>query len=160
MIFNISDQLNQALPAKGRLMALDVGTKRIGVALCDESRFLATPKLIINRLSNQQDFEKITKFITENQVAAVVVGRPLNMDGSAIPMTEFCERFAQNLDIFLEKKLPIFLFEERLSSFEAREIKSLGGTSRKKNKFIDDIAASVILQHFLDTANSILPSNF
>ena len=65
-------------------------------------------------------------------------------------MTEFCERFAQNLDIFLEKKLPIFLFEERLSSFEAREIKALGGTSRKKNKFIDDIAASIILQHFLD----------
>jgi len=160
MIFNISDQLNQALPAKGRLMALDVGTKRIGVALCDESRFLATPKLIINRLSNQQDFEKIVKFIIENQVVAVVVGRPLNMDGSAIPMTKFCERFAQNLDIFLEKKLPIFLFEERLSSFEAREIKALGGTSRKKNKFIDDIAASVILQHFLDTANSILPSNF
>ena len=154
MIFNISDQLNQALPAKGRLMALDVGTKRIGVALCDESRFLATPKLIINRLSNQQDFEKITKFITENQVVAVIVGRPLNMDGSAIPMTEFCERFAQNLDIYLEKKFPIFLFEERLSSFEAREIKALGGTSRKKNKFIDDIAASIILQHFLDLASS------
>ena len=159
MIFNISDQLNQALPAKGRLMALDVGTKRIGVALCDESRFLATPKLIINRLSNQQDFQKIAKFITENQVVAVVVGRPLNMDGSAISMTEFCERFAQNLNIFLEKKLPIFLFEERLSSFEAREINASGGISRRKNKFIDDIAASVILQHFLDTANSIPLSN-
>lgn len=153
MIFNISDQLNQALPAKGRLMALDVGTKRIGIALSDESRFLATPKLIINRLSNQQDFEKIAKFITENQVVAAIVGRPLNMDGSAIPMTEFCERFAKNLDIFLKEKFPIFLFEERLSSFEAREIKALGGTSRKKNKFIDDIAASIILQHFLDLSS-------
>ena len=150
MIFNISDQLNQALPAKGRLMALDVGTKRIGIALSDESQFLATPKLIINRLSNQQDFEKIAKFITENQVVAVIVGRPLNMDGSAITMTEFCERFTQNLDIFLEKKFPIFLFEERLSSFEAREINASGGISRKKDKFIDDIAASIILQHFLE----------
>jgi putative Holliday junction resolvase len=150
MIFNIYNQLNQALPEKGRLLALDVGTKRIGVALCDESRFLASPKLIINRLSNQQDFEKIAKFIIENQVVAIIVGRPLNMDGSAIPMTKFCERFAQNLDIFLEKKFPIFLFEERLSSFEAREVKTLGGVSRKKNKFIDDIAASIILQHFLD----------
>jgi putative Holliday junction resolvase len=150
MIFNISDQLNQALPAKGRLMALDVGTKRIGVALCDESRFLATPKLIINRLSNQQDFEKIAKFIAENQVVAVIIGRPLNMDGSAIPMTEFCERFAQNFDTFLGEKFPIFLFEERLSSFEAREINASGGISRKKDKFIDDIAASIILQHFLD----------
>jgi putative Holliday junction resolvase len=155
MIFNISDQLNQALPAKGRLMALDVGTKRIGVAISDESRFLATPKLIINRLSNQRDFEKIAKFITENQVVAVIVGRPLNMDGSAIPMTEFCERFAQNLDIFLEKKVPIFLFEERLSSFEAREINASGGISRKKDKFIDDIAASIILQHFLDLISGL-----
>jgi putative Holliday junction resolvase len=150
MIFNIYNQLNQALPKKGRLLALDVGTKRIGVALCDESRFLASPKLIINRLSNQQDFEKIAKFIIENQVVAIIVGRPLNMNGSEIPMTKFCERFAQNLDIFLEKKFPIFLFEERLSSFEAREVKTLGGVSRKKNKFIDDIAASIILQHFLD----------
>ncbi|MES2961675.1 MAG: Holliday junction resolvase RuvX [Pseudomonadota bacterium] len=155
MIFNISDQLNQALPAKGRLMALDVGTKRIGIALSDESRFLATPKLIINRLSNQQDFEKIAKFITENQVVAVIVGRPLNMDGSAIPMTEFCERFAQNLDIFLKDKFPIFLFEERLTSFEAREINASGGISRKKDKFIDDIAASIILQHFLDLVSGL-----
>jgi putative Holliday junction resolvase len=155
MIFNISDQLNQALPAKGRLMALDVGTKRIGVALSDESRFLATPKLIINRLSNQQDFEKIVKFITENQIVAAIIGRPLNMDGSAIPMTEFCERFAQNLDIYLEKKFPIFLFEERLSSFEAREINASGGISRKKDKFIDDIAASIILQHFLDMISGL-----
>jgi putative Holliday junction resolvase len=155
MIFNISDQLNQALPAKGRLMALDVGTRRIGVALSDESRFLATPKLIINRLSNQQDFEKIAKFITENQIVAAIVGRPLNMDGSVIPMTEFCERFAQNLDIYLEKKFPIFLFEERLSSFEAREINASGGISRKKDKFIDDIAASIILQHFLDMISGL-----
>jgi len=155
MIFNISDQLNQALPAKGRLMALDVGTKRIGIALSDESRFLATPKLIINRLSNQQDFEKIVKFITENQIVAAIIGRPLNMDGSAIPMTEFCERFAQNLDIYLEKKFPIFLFEERLSSFEAREINASGGISRKKDKFIDDIAASIILQHFLDMVSGL-----
>jgi len=63
-------------------------------------------------------------------------------------MIEFCERFAQNFDIFLEKKLPIFLFEERLSSFEARKINALGGISRKKDKFIDDIAASVICSIF------------
>jgi putative Holliday junction resolvase len=153
MIFNNPDQLNQALPAKGRIMALDVGTKRIGIAICDESRFLSTPKLILNRLSNIQDFEKIQKFIIENQIVAIVIGRPLNMDGSAIPMTEFSERFAKNFDDFLENKFPIFLFEERLSSFEAREVKTLGGVSRKKNKFIDDIAASFILQHFLDSVS-------
>ena len=149
MIFKNLDQLNQALPSKGRLMALDVGTKRIGVAISDESRFLATPKLILQRLSNQKDFEKIKKFLEENQIVAIVIGRPLAMDGSAIPMTEFSEKFAQNFDDFLENKLPIFLFEERLTSFEARDVNA-SGVSRKKNKFIDDIAASFILQHFLD----------
>ncbi len=149
MIFNNLSPVNQALPSKGRLMALDVGSKRIGIAISDESRFLATPKLILERLSNQKDFEKIKKFSEENQIVAIVIGRPLAMDGSAIPMTEFSEKFAKNFDDFLENKLPIFLFEERLTSFEARDVNA-SGVSRKKNKFIDDIAASFILQHFLD----------
>lgn len=149
MIFNNFDQVNQALPHKGRIMALDVGSKRIGIAISDETRFLATPKLILQRQSNQKDFEKIRKFLQENQIVAIVIGHPLNMDGSAIPMTEFSEKFAKNIDEFLENKLPIFLFEERLTSFEARDVNA-SGVSRKKDKFIDDIAASFILQHFLD----------
>lgn len=153
MIFNSSDQLNQDLPQKGRLMAIDVGTKRIGIALSDESRFIATPKLILNRQSNQKDFAKIQEFISENKVAAIVIGLPLTMEGKTQPMSEFAEKFAENLDEFLEKKLPIFLFEERLSSFEAREAHH-SELSRKKNKFVDDIAASFILQHFLDQTNS------
>ncbi|MBP7710808.1 MAG: Holliday junction resolvase RuvX [Rickettsiales bacterium] len=152
MIFNNLDTVNQALPSKGRLMALDVGTKRIGLALSDEGRFLATPKLILERQSNLKDFEKIKKFLDENQVVAIVIGRPLNMDGSAIAMTEFSEKFAKNFDDFLENKFPIFLFEERLTSFEARDVNA-SGVSRKKNKFVDDIAASFILQHFLDSVS-------
>lgn len=148
-IFRNSDQLNQALLPKGRLMGLDVGTKRIGLAVSDESRFIATPKLIINRLSNLKDFEKIKKFIEENLIVGIVIGRPVNMDGSQIVMTEFCERFAKNFDDFLENKLPIFLFEERLSSFSARDA-NVSQLSRKNNKFVDDIAASFILQHFLE----------
>ena len=150
-IFRNSDQLNQALLPRGRFLGLDVGTKRIGLAISDESRFIATPKLIINRLSNLKDFEKIKKFIEENLAVGIVIGRPVNMDGSQIAMTEFCERFAKNLDDFLENKFPIFLFEERLSSFSAREA-NVSELSRKKNKFVDDIAASFILQHFLDDA--------
>ena len=130
-------------------MGLDVGTKRIGLAVSDESRFIATPKLIINRLSNLKDFEKIKKFIEENLIVGIVIGRPVNMDGSQIVMTEFCERFAKNFDDFLENKLPIFLFEERLSSFSARDV-NVSELSRKKNKFVDDIAASFILQHFVE----------
>jgi putative Holliday junction resolvase len=150
MIFTDFNQVNQALPKSGRLIALDLGTKRIGIALSDETRFLATPKLILNRLSNVQDFAKIKNFIAENSVVAIVIGHPFQMDGSPQPMTEFAEKFAKNFDEFLEGKFPIFLFEERLSSSEAREFNS-SPLSRKKNKFIDDIAASVILQHFIDS---------
>ncbi len=149
MIFNNPNQVNQALPNKGRILAIDVGTKRIGIALSDESRFIASPKMIISRQSNSQDFEKIKKFIEENLIVAIVVGRPIDMDGSLIPMTQFSENFAKNLDDFLGNKFPIFLFEERLTSFEARDVNA-SAISRKKGKFIDDIAASFILQHFLD----------
>lgn len=150
MIFNNSNQVNQDLPAKGRIVAIDVGTKRIGLALSDESRFIATPKLVIARKSNQQDFEKIKKFIEENLVVAIVIGRPINMEGQITEMTKFSERFAEKFDEFLQKKFPIFLFEERLTSFEAKNIDA-SELSRKKGDFVDDIAASFILQHFLDS---------
>ena len=130
-------------------MALDVGTKRIGIAISDASRLIANPKLIINRQSNQKDFEKIRDFISENQIVGIVVGLPVNMDESIIPMTEFVEKFTKNLDEFLAEKFPIVFFDERLTSFEARSIHA-SKLSRKKNKFVDDIAASVILQHLLD----------
>lgn len=151
MIFNNFNQQNQALAKQGRLMGIDVGTKRIGIAISDATRFIATPKLIINRLGNARDFEKIKNLIAEHEIIGLVIGLPVNMDRSVIPMTEFAQNFAEDLDEFLEKKLPIFLFDERLSSFEARSFHA-SGLSRKKNKFVDDIAASVILQHFLDSA--------
>ena len=149
MIFNDLNQVNQALPAKGRLMALDLGTKRIGIALSDETRFIATPKLVITRKSNEADFLKIKNFIDENRVVAIVIGRPINMDGQRTEMTNFSENFIEKFDEFLEKKLPLFPFEERLTSFEAKEAHA-SDLSRKKNEFVDDIAASLILQHFLD----------
>jgi putative holliday junction resolvase len=154
MIFNNPNQVNQDLPAKGRIVAIDVGTKRIGIALSDETRFIATPKLVIARKSNQQDFEKIRKFIEENLVVAIVIGRPINMEGQITEMTKFSERFAENFDNFLQKKIPIFLFEERLTSFEAKNIDA-SELSRKKGEFVDDIAASFILQHFLDSLSLV-----
>jgi putative Holliday junction resolvase len=152
MIFSDFDQSNQALPKKGRILALDVGTKRIGFALSDETQFIATPKFILNRQSNQKDFVKIAEFIDQNNVAAIVIGCPINMDESPIAMTEFVQKFTKNLNEFLQDKLPIFLFEERLTSFEARDIRA-SRLSTKKIKFIDDIAASFILQHFLEIAH-------
>ena len=150
MIFTNKAQLFQALPKNGRLLALDIGTKRIGVAISDEDRFIATPKLIINRQSNLKDFAKIAEFISTNLVCAIIIGLPLNMNESNSKMAEFVKKFGENLDDFFEKKLPIIFFDERLTSFEARNFNS-SQLSRKKNKFFDDIAASLILQHFLQS---------
>ena len=131
-------------------MAIDVGSKRIGIAKSDETRIIASPKLIINRLSNAKDFTKIFQLIAEYQISALVVGYPVNMDGSAIEISKFAQNFAENLNEFLENKFPIFLFEERLSSFEARTLGYNKISRNHKSKFVDDIAASIILQHFLD----------
>lgn len=143
--------INQAVKRPAKLLGLDVGSKRIGVALCDETWLVATPKLVLTRQSNVKDFAKILEIIEQNKAVGVVIGLPLQMNGGASEMSKFVEKFAQNLDEFLEKKLPIFLFDERLSSFEAREFNA-SELSRKKNKFYDDIAASVILQNFIDLA--------
>ncbi len=150
MIFSNSNQLNQAFEAQGRLMALDVGTKRIGIAISDATRLIATPKLVLHRQSNLKDFEKIKNFISENNIVGIVIGLPVHMDESEIPMTEFVQKFTKNLNEFLEEKLPIVFFDERLTSYEARRIHA-SELSRKKDEFVDDIAASVILQHCLDS---------
>lgn len=146
-IFSNKSQLNQAIPSLGRIMALDVGSKRIGIATCDETRTITNPRLVLSRQSNLKDFAKIKDFIAENKIIAIIIGLPLNMDGSPSEISKFVENFTQNLDDFLEKELPILLFDERLTSFAAREIEA-SALSRKK-EFYDDIAASVILESFL-----------
>jgi putative Holliday junction resolvase len=154
MIFNNKDQVNQDYKANvaksGSLLGIDVGTKRIGIAVSDKTRFIATPKLVINRQSNLKDFAKIANLIKEYESCAIVMGYPVNMKGELTDMSRFVTEFAKNLDEFLEKKLPIFFFEERLTSFEAKGFAASELSRKKGNDFVDDIAASLILQHFLD----------
>lgn len=151
MIYNSSEQLKQDLPHKGRLVGLDVGTKTIGVAICDDSWLIASPKLTIKRQGEKTDFPKIKNIINENKIAAIVVGLPLNMDGTESKMSEFVRKFTKNLDEFLGD-IKIVFFDERLSSFEAEEIMREAQTKRnRKDEVIDQIAASVILQSALDS---------
>ena len=132
----------------GRLMALDVGTKRIGIATCDATRLIATPRAILNRHSNISDLAKIKEFAEENEVVGIVIGLPIGY----VETCKIIKNFAENLEKILEKKIPIILFDESLSSFEAKEIHA-SPLSRKKNKFVDDIAAAIILEHFLQSDN-------
>lgn len=102
--------------------------------------------MILNRQNHLDDFAKIKNFVEENEAVGIVIGLPI---GSP-EMMSVIKSFAKKLDEFLEKKIPITLFDERLSSFEAKEIHA-SPLSRKKNKFVDDIAASIILEHFLQS---------
>jgi len=156
-IFNDLENTNQVLSKSGRLLGIDVGTKRIGIAVSDASRFIATPKLIIARQSNAKDFEKIKQLIEEYEVVGIVAGLPISMDGVEGEMTHFSREFTANLDEYLTGKFPIFFFDERLTSFEAREFgfsKISRQRANSRYRYIDDIAASLILQGFLDVSGS------
>ena len=153
-IFNTFSSINQEykkhLPQTGRLVGIDLGTKRIGIAVTDEDRMIANPKFIIARSKLGTDLAKIKEFMDEYQVCAIVLGYPIQLDNSDNEMTKVSENFAEILDEYFAGEMPIFLFEERLTSFEAKDI-DRSGISKRKGKHIDDIAASLILQHFIDS---------
>ncbi len=141
----------KSIPSQGKLMAIDVGTRRIGLADCDFTQTITTPRLIIKRQSNLKDFEVIKDFITENGIKGIIIGFPAHMDRTYHEMSEFTVKFTTSLDQYLQEqdvKISIVLFDERLSSFEAEEI-ARSIPSRKKLKHFDDIAARVILDDFL-----------
>lgn len=155
-IFNILNQANQDhktnIKNTGRLLGLDLGTKRIGFAITDETQTFVSPKQILNRQNLQSDLIKIAKFIDEYQISTIILGYPIQLDNSNNDMTNISLEFANNLNDFLQDKLPILLFEERLTSFEAKNIARelrQKNQQKRKNKHIDDIAAAIILEHFL-----------
>jgi len=153
MIFKEISVCKKNLPIKGRILALDVGTKKIGVAICDETQTIATPKLIIKRQSNLKDFATLLSIIQENPVIAIIFGFPIKMDGSENLMSDFVMRFAINFEKFLEdlsiKNISLVIFDERLTSFKARGFvnKSMKKSAKKD---YDDVSASLILEHFLN----------
>jgi len=134
----------------GRLLALDVGERRVGVAVSDPMGWLARPLTIIHRRSKKEDFAAIARLVEEQQAVAVVVGYPLNMDGSVGPQARRVARYAAALE--RELPVPVILWDERLSSEEAAErLRSVAGSRRRRRKYLDDAAAAVILQEYLDS---------
>jgi putative Holliday junction resolvase len=135
------------LPAKAKIMALDLGRKKIGIATTDEGRIFAIPKTIITRKSNIIDFNKIISIMQENNIFALICGLPLMPNGSCGEMADFALCFASKFYDHYVKittlDIDILMFDERLSSFSARTF------IVNKSKAYDDIAASLILQDFL-----------
>ena len=139
-----------ALPPRGRLLALDVGSKTIGLAVSDVERSIASALHTVHRRKFAQDAE-VLKFEVEQQNAiGLVVGYPLNMDGSEGPRCQSTRAFVRELEKFIA--LPTLLWDERLSSAKAEEAMMEAQLSRvKREQRIDKIAAAVILQGFLDS---------
>jgi len=139
----------QLLPAKGRLVGLDVGSDTIGVAVSDAGRMVASPNLTIYRKRWMDDVAALTAMMEGQEIAGFVVGYPLNMDGSTGPRAQATRAFARNLNG--EFSLPILLWDERLSTAAVTRMMIEGDLSRaRRDVLVDKLAASYILQGVLD----------
>jgi len=131
-----------------RLMGLDLGERRIGVAVSDPSRVLARGIEVIERRSVEKDLEAIARLTEEYEVEAMVVGFPRRLNGTAGEEARKAEAFAAQIEAHLG--LPVILWDERLSTVRAARALAEGG-KRKRRLGIDAVAAVVILQDYLDS---------
>ena len=138
----------EALPDGGRLAGLDVGTKTIGLALCDAQWTFATPAELIRRGKFQADLERLRAFAAAQTVVGLVVGLPLNLDGSDSPRTQSVRAFARNL---LPLGLPILLWDERWSTQAVtRALIDADASRARRAELVDKMAAAYILQGAID----------
>ena len=138
---------------KCRLIGLDLGSKRIGVSICDEKQLIATPLKTINRNTLTELISELKAIIDENNIKGIIIGNPLNMDGSsgrsAQSVKDTSQKIEENINI------PICLWDERLSTVGAFNLSSqLDITVSKREKKIDENAAAFILQGAIDFLNN------
>lgn len=137
-----------ALPTGGRLLGLDVGTKTIGTALCDAGWSFASPALLVKRTKFTLDKAALVTLIGQQQVRGLVIGLPLNLDGTDSPRTQSTRAFARNL---ADLDLPILLWDERWSTAAVERQMIAEDLSRaKRAERVDKLAASYILQGAID----------
>jgi putative Holliday junction resolvase len=133
----------------GRVMALDVGKIRVGVALSDPLGYTAQPLLTLWRKSRGEDFRSLLRLIRKYQVVEILVGNPLHMSGDISPWAAKVQEFADELRE--RSGLPVHLWDERLSSVAAHEILNEAGHPQRDRKYvIDQVAAVVILRGWME----------
>jgi putative pre-16S rRNA nuclease len=138
----------QALPNGGKLAGLDVGTKTIGVAVCDSEWHFAGPAETIRRAKFTADLERLRAFVERNAIIGFVIGLPLSMDGSDSPRTQSVRAFARNL---APLALPILLWDERWSTQAVERAMIAADVSRaRRTQAVDKLAAAHILQGAID----------
>ena len=138
---------------KCRLIGLDLGSKRIGVSICDEKQLIATPFKSINRSTAKELIDELKNIIEENNIKGIVIGNPLNMDGSSGSSAQSVKDTSNNIEKGIN--LPICLWDERLSTVGAFNLSSqLDVNVTKREKKIDENAAAFILQGAIDFLNN------
>lgn len=141
---------------KPRILGLDVGEKRIGIAVSDPMGWLAQPVKTLHRSDVEADFKEIADYVAANKVAKIVVGLPKNMDGTIGFQGESVQAYAEDLKKYLTPEVEVCFWDERLSSKSAERILIEGNVSRQKRKnVIDKIAAVIILQNYLDAHSTL-----
>ncbi len=136
------------IAATGRILAIDPGTKRCGVAVCDELRVTTRPLPMIERKSWKKLLVHIKDLVSEFDAKALVIGLPLESDGTESEMSAEARRMAQNFSLSLE--IPVFLQDERVTSYEAKSrLWEQGKTLDETRKLVDSEAATIILSDFL-----------
>ncbi|HEU4705417.1 MAG TPA: Holliday junction resolvase RuvX [Sphingomicrobium sp.] len=137
-----------ALPGGGKLAGLDVGTRTIGLALCDSGWSFAGPAETVRRTKFSADLAALRAFATRERIIGLVVGLPLNLDGSDSPRTQSVRAFARNL---LALDLPILLWDERWSTQAVERAMIAADVSRaRRAQAVDKLAAAHILQGAID----------
>ena len=135
----------------GRLLALDYGTRRVGAALCDEMGIVVRPVPAIVNRGNRNLMEQIRRLVEQHGIEGLVIGLPLNMDGTAGESVSQATRFMKTLQSHLN--LPLTAVDERLTTVEAAELwKNMSPRQQKKYRSVDSLAAALILQRFLEEA--------
>jgi putative holliday junction resolvase len=148
MITTLASEYRALLPEGGRLIGLDVGTKTIGTALCDAGWNFASPADLIRRVKFSVDKTVLTQMIAAQNVRGIVIGLPLNLDGSDSPRTQSTRAFARNIEPL---GLPILLWDERWSTQAVERAMVAADVSRaKRAERVDNAAAAYILQGAID----------
>lgn len=134
----------------GRILGIDYGTVRIGLALSDALGMLASPHSVLDAGHPKKVLKDVVSLCTDMEVKTIVLGWPLNMDGTPGRMTESITKFKEQLQELVD--IPVVTWDERLTTVTAEQGLIAAGANRKRRKeLVDQVAAQILLQHYLDS---------
>ena len=147
------EDLKKKQTEPSRLIGLDLGSKRIGVSICDDKRLIATPFKTIKKTTGKNFTDQLKEIVEEYQIGGIVVGNPINMDGSLGKSAQSVSDIVKNIKDIMD--VPIILWDERLSTVGAFKLSSqLDINLTKREQKIDENAAAFILQGAIDYLNN------